>query len=171
MLTADDDGRFSTDGLAPGRYSVSVEVVVEGRRRARLSSATLVDIPPGGDIARDFAVTAGHLRVRITDAGGQGIARRLIEVTDPANGFAVGRQTDPAGWIEVAPIATGTYRIRVHSAPAAGNGAAPGTADARGEPGDARQRGPAKGRLVDLGEIVVQAGSAPSTASFVVPAK
>lgn len=160
MLRTDDQGSFHAEAVAPGRYTVAVEVPGQARRRARVTCSTAVLVPPGGDVSQDFHAQAGALRIRITNADGSATAKKWIQVIHETNKHTASGVSDAEGVFTIPQLPVGEYVVKtlLKKAPAP-----PGP----GNPFQLTRRG----QFIEIGRVSVTPGSNPPTIQLTLPAK
>jgi protocatechuate 3,4-dioxygenase beta subunit len=107
----DDEGRFRIEGLAPGRYRV--EAASEGREGYSRASVVL----GLGETSSEVVVEldpAYVVRGRVVDKATREPCRGgQVVITDTrANEFSLGA-IEPDGWVRMASVIPGTYRVEV----------------------------------------------------------
>ncbi|MEE2886936.1 MAG: hypothetical protein VX951_05845 [Planctomycetota bacterium] len=159
-LRTDDNGNFRAEGVSPGKYVVSVDAPGDGPRRPRLTSTTMVSVPPGANISQDFYIQAGSLRVRLLNSGGTPAAKRNFQVTSQTTHQIIHARSDADGILAIKQISVGTYAIKT----LAKN---PSVETGPTNPFGITRRG----RFIEIGKVTVTAGSDSTTVQLTLPAK
>jgi protocatechuate 3,4-dioxygenase beta subunit len=118
LFTTGSDGRYTVQGVVPGRYTVGAEA------RGLAPTTKQVDVDAAGATADLVLTRGGSVKVRVIDAAGHPVEGARVVLTD-ASGEAVTRtlslvtffesgrdRTGPEGETTIPDLASGTYRVK-----------------------------------------------------------
>lgn len=118
LFTTGSDGRYTVQGVVPGRYTVGAEA------RGLAPATKQVDMDESGATADIVLTRGGSVKVRVTDGAGQPVEGARVVLTDGSgeavtrtlslvNFFEGGRdRTGPEGEATFPDLAAGSYRVK-----------------------------------------------------------
>ena len=152
LLQTDDNGRFHSGPIGPGRYALAVDLPSTNRRRSRLTCPTIAELPPGADITQAFQIMTGSLQIRVRNADGSAAANRDFWIIGETTQQAVLEQSDAQGRFRIEQLSAGEYIVRTR-------------------PSASRVRSIKLRELTEVGRLTVTGGNNPTTIELKLPAK